>query len=332
MNQQAECEFSTQPYSVAFDGKGGANLLSEKEKFEPLEKNAFFWRNLDYKAPETFSTLVEKYGLAPDVVEALCDENTRPRFFRYGEGIVLILRGINYNQGSEPDDMVSLRVWIDKNKVITLSHRRLKIICNLCKNLEKEPAAKSPMQFILHLIEKMVGEINDFVIDISEATSDLEEKIIDIDALGDFEIRNEISNLRRKIITIRRYTAPQRDVFMLLQNEKWDLLTEEDRNDIREIYNDITKIIEDLDYCRDHLSVFHEELQSKMSISMTKTMYMISIVMVIFTPLTMLTGLLGINVRGIPYAESQYAFWGVCAVMVMISTILFFLMKRLRWL
>ena len=109
------------------------------------------------------------------------------------------------------------------------------------------------------------------------------------------------------------------------------MLTQDDRSDIREIYNDITKAVEDLDYSRDHLAVFHEELQSKMTISMTKIMYIISIVTVIFTPLTVLTGLLGVNVQGIPYAENDYAFAFVCLIMLGITILLVYLMKKLRW-
>ena len=87
-----------------------------------------------------------------------------------------------------------------------------------------------------------------------------------------------------------------------------------------------------MDYCRDHLSVFSEELQSKMSVSMTNIMYVISLVTVIFTPLTMLTGLLGINVRGIPFADYDYAFWGVCVIMAIMVIISFWVMRRLKWL
>ena len=165
-----------------------------------------------------------------------------------------------------------------------------------------------------------------------DETADVEEKILDADSLSDLNLRDKISNMRRDIIAIRRYAAPQREIFIQLQNDKWDALTEEDREDIREIYNDITKAVEDLDYCREQMSVFSEEMQSKVSISMTRIMYTISLVTVIFTPLTMLTGLLGMNVEGIPYAEKPYAFATVCAVMLILCGMLVFLMKRLKWL
>ncbi len=332
MNEELACDAAAIPYSAVYDGKGGAKLLGTHIPERLNKGDAFFWQNLDYKDPDTFEMLINDYQIARDVAEALCDESTRPRYFRYGDGVVLILRAINHNPGCDPEDMVSVRVWVDKEKIITLSHRRLKIINTMRQMIDKKNNPRTPMQFFLTLAQNMADGINDTVIDITEATADFEEKVLDSNTLGNFHLRDEISDLRRRIISIRRYTAPQKEIFMSLQNEKWDVLTTEDSNDIREIYNDITKVVEDLDYCRDHLTVFQEELQSMTSISMTKIMYMISLVTVIFTPLTMLTGLLGMNVEGIPYAGREYAFAAVCLIMAIIASIVIFLLKKLKWL
>ena len=331
MDEVSSCEIYAIPYAALVSPNGSTSFKDVKSKISLQKKGAYLWLNLDYQDADTYEILTQKYNLSEEVAEALCDESTRPRYFRYGEGIVLIMCGINYNQGSDPEDMVSIRVWLDKDKIITLSHRRLKITNMMRQMLEKNQAPDTSMQFFLTLAQKMVDEINDAIIDITEATSVLEEKVIDTDSLGNFSLRDEISDLRRRIISIRRYTAPQKEIFISLQNDRWDLLTQDDRSDIREIYNDITKAVEDLDYSRDHLAVFHEELQSKMTISMTKIMYIISIVTVIFTPLTVLTGLLGVNVQGIPYAENDYAFAFVCLIMLGITILLVYLMKKLRW-
>lgn len=332
MTNTESCEIFAFPYAAIVKSNRKSTFFDMNTQPPKISKNSYIWLNLDYKNENTFNLLTQKYSLPHEVAEALCDDTTRPRYFRFGDGIVLILRGINYNQGSDPEDMVSLRIWVDKEKVITLSHRRLKIINIMRKKLENNAAPSSSVQFFLTLAQIMVDEINDTIIDITENTSDLEEKVIGTDNLSDFELRNEISELRRKIISIRRYTAPQKEIFLSLQNDKWENFTADDKNDIREIFNDITKSLEDLDYCRDHLAIFHEELQSKTTIRMTKIMYMISIVTVIFTPLAVLTGLLGVNVQGIPYADKDYAFSAVCLILLSISLILIILMKRLKWL
>jgi zinc transporter len=65
---------------------------------------------------------------------------------------------------------------------------------------------------------------------------------------------------------------------------------------------------------------------------MNKAMYVLSIVAAIFLPLSLLTGLLGINVGGIPGAENTRAFLFVTFFLVMIALLLIGLLRRLKWL
>lgn len=324
----------TPSFAVEFYEEQPPRVTMGIKPITDIENTRYIWRHMDYKNPDARKMLVKNCGIPKDIAEAMCDESTRPRYFRNkNDGIVLIMRGINYNSEANPEDMVSLRVWVDHKKIITLSHNPLKAVKNM---LVMVPTAEfhpnGPMQLFLSLAQNLADGINDAVIDLIEATADLEERVLNPDALSDFTLRDTISDMRRNIISIRRYTAPQKEIFMSLQTDKWEALSDDDRSGIREIYNDITKAVEDLDYCRDQMSVFHEELQSKVSISMTRIMYLISIVTVVFTPLTLLTGLLGINVRGIPYAENEYAFAFVCLILVLITIAVVAVMKRLKWL
>lgn len=314
------------------DGKGGAKEADGDAPVTLSTGECCFWQNLDYKEPETYDRLVKDYGIDTVAADALCDEDTRPRFFVHNDGIVLIMRGVNLNRGSSPDDMISLRIWIDDKKIITLEHRNLRAIDILIKNFENNRGPKNTMQCFLQLSTMVAEDITDVITDIGTRTDDLEEDVIDMDNLSDFDLREKLSALRREIIAIRRYLAPQKEIFQNLQNEKIPLITLKAKSSLREIFNTLTKAVEDLDYSRDHIAVYHEELQSKMSINMNRIMYMISIVTVIFLPLGLITSLLGINVAGIPYAESPYAFAVVCGMLTMLCFILITFMRRLRWL
>lgn len=320
----------TTPRTFIFNGNGGA-VEKNANTAMSIGDGELFWQHLDYQDSKVNNILLENYKLDQTVVEALTDEDTRPRFFEHNGGLVLILRVINHNPGSEPEDMVSLRVWIDNKKIITLAHRRIKAVKEVITALEKGCGPDSTMQCLLDISDKLTEEIEKAVDEIGEQTTDLEEEVIDIDNLKDFQLRARLSDLRRQIIAIRRYIAPQKDVFSNLQNSHSELLSPKNRLELREIGNRIIKIVEDLDYSKDHLAISHEELQGKMSISMGRIMYMISIVTMIFLPLTLITGLLGINVKGIPLAEENYAFLLVCVFLVAIGGLLLTLMRKLRW-
>ena len=92
------------------------------------------------------------------------------------------------------------------------------------------------------------------------------------------------------------------------------------------------RYVEDLDESRERAAVTQEELAGRISDRMNKTMYMLAIVATVFLPLGLLTGLLGINVGGIPGTDNTYAFLIVCLMLVSLAFAeLWFFIRRKRF-
>jgi zinc transporter len=121
-------------------------------------------------------------------------------------------------------------------------------------------------------------------------------------------LRTRIADIRRETISLRRYLAPQREAMSRLYSERVEWLSDRDRMNLREISDRAMRFIEDLDSARERATVTQEELLSRLSEQMNRRMYVLSIVAAVFLPLGFLTGLLGINVGGIPGAENKNAF------------------------
>jgi zinc transporter len=84
--------------------------------------------------------------------------------------------------------------------------------------------------------------------------------------------------------------------------------------------------------CTDRASITQEELNNKLSEQMNRAIYTLSIVAAIFLPLGLLTGLLGINVGGIPGAENRWAFILVVLILIDIAIGLLVWFKKIKWL
>jgi len=164
--------------------------------------------------------------------------------------------------------------------------------------------------------------------DVDDSVDALEDEVI---AEQTYELRQKIANIRRAAISMRRYLAPQRDVMARLHNEKVDWLSEMDRMRLREIADRTTRYVEDLDAIRERATVTQEELNSRLSEQMNKTMYVLSIVAGIFLPLGLLTGLLGINVGGIPGTENHWAFTIFCILLLIVAVGQIWLFKLKKW-
>lgn len=147
----------------------------------------------------------------------------------------------------------------------------------------------------------------------------------------DQESRGNILELRREIIMLRRYIAPQRDAMNKLSAADVAWLNRKNRLQLRASSDTITRHVEDLDSARDRASVAYEELSSRLSEQMNSRMYVLSLVAGLFLPLGFLTGLLGINVGGIPLAENPSGFLEVVVFLVILIAIQVVVFRRKKW-
>jgi len=129
-----------------------------------------------------------------------------------------------------------------------------------------------------------------------------------------------IAKIRARAIDFRRFIAPDRDALIELAGLQVSWLAEEDRLHVREAADRFARMAEELDAIRDRAALVHEQLTDMRAEMIDQRSLMIAVVAFVFLPLTFVTGLLGMNVQGIPFAQEPWAFWGVmafCAVVGM---------------
>ncbi len=316
-------------HGLLLDGRGGARPIGWKEinDWTPAEKG-LLWIHLSCNAPEATQWLERQSGLEPLIVDALLSEGTRPRSTVIGEGILLTLRGVNLNPGEDYEDMVSIRIWAEQKRIITARRRSLQSITDIVASFSAGQGPCSTSEFINTLTEQLTLYVEETVEEIEEKTSVLEELVLDS---HDKKLRSRISGLRRQAIMLRRYLAPQREAFSRIQVEKVPWFTEADKRQLHETANSLIRVVEDLDSLRERANVAQEELVNMLSEQINSRMYTLSLVTVIFLPLSFFTGLLGINVAGIPGATSPWAFCIVVVLLLLVCLGQFFYFRKNHW-
>lgn len=318
----------TTEFCFALDGKGGAEKLDLEKVNVSKEKN--LWIHIDYKDRENQEWL-EELGLDETVVENLLDEDTSPRYFSHDDGLLVVMRSVNTHKKDDVDDMIAIHMWIEKNRILTLSHRALPAVRLVSSLIKRKEGPKYPIDCFVMLAENMTDGITKAIDKIDDEVDNIEELVILADSHKNKNLRSDIADLRHQIVGLRRYLVPQRNVVKVMKNISHPLISEDDSIRLRDVYLDLAKAVEDLDFARDHSTVTQEELDSKTNVNLNQTMYMMSIVMVIFTPLTFLTGLLGANIGGIPFGNNDMGFIFISLILLAVVGFQIFVFKRMRW-
>ncbi|WP_372738215.1 zinc transporter ZntB [Neptunomonas sp.] len=309
---------------LALDRRGGAQQVIAALNYE-RDPSQLEWLHLDYKDAASIDWLRNKSGIAEVYVDALTADDPRPRSLVVGDSLLLILRGINLNSGANPEDMVSLRLWIQADRVLTLRHRRLNSVQEVADQLDAGNGPASPGELLNVILSRLLAKIGSAVGEIEDSADELEELVLSAESR---ELRSRLSALRRQSISLRRFIAPQRETIAQLYAEHVSWLSDEDRAHLRESADRITRYIEDLDAARDRAAVTYEELSNRLAEQMNNTMYQLSVIAAIFLPLGLLTGLLGINVGGIPGTQSSVAFTLVTLALLGIGVLEWWWFKR----
>ena len=319
-------------FGCVLDGVGGCRLIEwdEVQDWAPAQAEEVLWLHLDRTADGAADWIHKTLPASEATIDVLISNETRPRVFREGEGLVSILRGVNFNPGDEPEDMIAMQVWAEKSRVVTLRRRRLQTPRDvLARLLETGKGPKTAGDLVISLTKELVDKINSAIADMNDRIDELEADAADgrpEDLLG------EIGGIRRTCLAFKRYLSPQYDALAQLQRDPPDWMSTANQNTIRETLDRLSRYLEDLDVSKESALVLQDDLNNRAATQMNRTMFVFSIIAAIFLPLGFVTGLLGINVGGMPGVNSSGAFWITVVVLAVIVGIEFMLFKLMKWL
>ncbi|MFT5775056.1 zinc transporter ZntB [Hyphomonas sp.] len=300
------------------------------QDWQPAHDGEVLWPHLDRTADGAADWMHSMLPASEATIDVLISNETRPRVFREGDGLVGVLRGINFNPGDEPEDMIAMQVWAEKTRVVKLRRRRLQTPRDvLARRQETGTGPKTAGDLAIALTRELVSKINSAIADMNDRIDELEADAADArpeDLLG------EIGGIRRACLAFKRYLSPQYDALAQLQRDPPDWMSVSNRNTIRETLDRLSRYLEDLDVSKERALVLQDDLNNRAATEMNRTMFVFSIIAAIFLPLGFVTRLLGINVGGMPGVNSAGAFWITVLILAVIVGIEFMLFKPMKWL
>lgn len=310
------------------DGEGGGQEVGWPAIRSWRAEQGLLWVHLDRIGGETLRWLHEDSGLDPLMREALLTEEVRPRELAVDDALLVILRGVNLNPGADPEDMVGVRIWLEPDRIVSLRHRPLMAVSELRAAIDAGRGPRGPGQFLAMLSAGLIARVGPVVDELVDRADRLEDMVMTAESGA---MRGDLGVLRREAIALRRYLAPQREVMIRLSLGQAPWLQPEDRARLREVGDRTTRFVEDLDAARERAAVLQDELNTRLSDQMNRTMYVLTVVATVLLPPSLITGLLGINVGGVPGAEVAGAFWLVIALLLVLALAEIVVLRRLKW-
>lgn len=274
---------------------GGGQRLTANDLRSLSDPQAPLWVHLDRDKECTVAWLKHVASVPEDIRESLLVEDTRPRCEAVHDGLLINLRGVNLNPGAELDDTLALRLWAYEGLIVTLRRHPVMAAEDMSNQLTSGRGPRDLGGLIAGLAERLTERMLPTVTSLDTMLDDFENAVDDADV-----DTADLPAIRKSALALRRFIAPQHMALSRLATVPTSLLAEDHRIEIRQTLDTVTRLVEDLDHLRERADIVGDLIRQRQADQMARAAYLLSLVATLFLPLGFLTGLLGINVGGIP--------------------------------
>jgi len=281
-------------------------------KSAPAAVGDFIWVHLCVSNEHARAWLSEQAKLPDYVIEGLVAAETRPRCTPMADGALVNLRGLTeVDMGT--DLLASVRIFAGTGHVYTVMRRQLKAL-EAVRQAVAVGRIVDPGDLIAEFASAITEELDPVVADLGDRLDVCETQI---EAVRAFRLRQRVNRVRVEAIGYRRFLAPQRAALEKLSALPADWLQDDDRVHLSSAADRAARMAEEVEAIRERAGLMHETLTDLRGELIDQRSLVIAIAAMVFLPLTFLTGLYGMNVEGLPFAQKPWAFdaiLGLCAV------------------
>ncbi len=294
----------------------------------PHKPGSWTWLHLSQKSDEARKWLISDSGVPRSEASAMLEDKIRPRCDVSDTGVLFIGRGVNLDPQSVPEDMVSLRAWLEHDRLITVVVRRLRSAEAVAESFAEDPRPESPGEVLALLFSQMVNRIAPVVQELADQLDELQETVIDDDSpMPDV---SELSPVRLRAVTLHRYMLPMYDAANALISAPQLGDLHKIIGELRSTRDRLERIIEDLASIESRAAVTRDEMVSRRADALNQRVYTLTVLAGVCLPLSVLTGMLGMNVGGLPLS-GNHGFLITILGMLTLSALSLVLLRWIKW-
>jgi zinc transporter len=296
--------------------------------YAPHEMGSWAWRHLAQTNAEARDWVLNKSGIPIGEAKAMIADHARPRCVQTDQGLLFIGRGVNLDPASVPEDVKSIRVWLDQTGIVTVVKRRMRSAESIAQKFGSHESPQSPADVLVQLFSQMIQFIAPVVQDLGDQLDEIQDTVID-DNAPTAQI-SDLSPLRLRAVSLHRYLAPMYDAAITLCNAPQLTSSKALKGEANLIKDQLGRIVEELSAIDSRAAVTRDEIISQRSDQLNQRVYVLTVLAGVCLPLSVLTGMLGMNVGGIPLA-GDHGFLITTLSMLTLSGVTLGVLRLIKW-
>ena len=315
------------PKGVLYAVDGTGHELADP--YAPGEDGTWRWMHLSQSNTDARAWILNESGIPIAEAKALVADHARPRCAQSDQGLLFIGRGVNLDATSVPEDMKSIRVWLEPNRIITVVKRRMRSAEAIAAQFSTEHPPKVPAEVLVQIFSQMIELLAPIVQELGEQMDEIRDSVIDDDKpTADI---SDLSPLRLRAVGLHRYLTPLYDAAVTLSAAKQLTESKTLKAETQITRDQLGRIVEELAAIESRAAVTRDEIVSQRADQLNQRVYTLTVLAGVCLPLSVLTGMLGMNVGGVPLAENLHGFLITTLSMLTLSALTLGVLRLIKW-
>ncbi|NOZ80258.1 MAG: magnesium/cobalt transporter CorA [DPANN group archaeon] len=292
------------------------------------KRRILFWLDMTSPTSSELAMLKDGLGLHSLILEDFQMSGTLPKVDVLKNGIFVVLYGI---EDTDPLHLFEVNFFLSKRFLIT-GHARLHHSCEQLKQ-DKERLGllfRRGADFLMHaLIDEEIDHYFPVLQKVDDRLDRLQDRVLHSTDPG---LLNKLFAIKRSLLDVRKNAFPQREVIGLLAKRDSPFISSDCELYFRDVNDHMFRLTYMLDSFRDIISTTLDVHLSVVSNKMNEVMKVLTIIATIMMPLTLITGIYGMNFRFMPELAWKYGYFFSLLVMAVVAVLFLLYFKRKRWL
>jgi len=297
-----------------------------------LPKSGYFvWVDLQCPTEEEARILHEPFGFHELAIEDALKEIQTPKIESYGAYLYLILHGIDFEAAQHTFATHEVDIFVGDQYLVTVHDdhsRSVEKMREVCPRNDFV-LAEGPAALLHRIVDSMVDNYRPEVEKLETRLDQLEDLVFNRPSSNDVR---QILGLKRDVTSLRRVVTPQRDVVGRLARREFPLISENLSYRFRDVYDHLVRLADESTLYHDRITSLLDAHLSFTSNRLNVVMKTLTIISTVFLPLTVLTGMYGMNVPLPSFPGGEHAqFWWILGIMGAISGGMLWFFSRDRY-
>lgn len=272
---------------------------------------------------------IETWERLPEVArERFLDEDPHIRLQPAEKGVVGVLGDVLYEFDADPESLGTLRFYADEGLLLTGRVHPLKAIDQLRREMRDGQPIGTTFELVVHLVEDLADMFSQVVAEQGELVDDIEDGILK----EHWHLQSgELGRLRRLFARLRRHVGASRHALSQLLYFPPAWRGGLDQSPLHVATERLEGVVQDFESIQERARLLQEEIATQRGESTSRNLYVLSILTAILLPITLITGIFGMNVGGLPWVESPNGFGWVMFVMLLTGLVTFIILAWRRF-